>query len=143
VQQEVANLSDIGPDSRAYNLNEILNSAVPSKFEVKFSFSTNTTIKGPGISNIHGIMPDDAETRKEYVSYPKQFSLMPVGKYRITTKKPVLRIGADDGTAMLVLGAPELYHGGRVVQMFKIPKQALTAIIGKTLATETRPYTPQ
>lgn len=124
-----------GPDSRAYNLNEILNSAVPSKFEGNSLSAPITIIKGPGISNIHGIMPDDAETRKEYVSYPKQFSLMPVGKYRITTKKTCSPNWSSDGTAFASTGGTEFYHGGRIVQMFKIPKEGLNAIVGKTLAS--------
>lgn len=125
--------SSLAPENRAYNLNEILNSRIPPGFGGE-TFP-NTIIKGPGISNIHGLMPDDAETRKEYVSYPKQFSLMPVGKYRITTNKKCNPNWADDGTVALDK-ASQFYQGGRVVQMFKIPKEGLNSIIGKTLASE-------
>ena len=126
------------PDTRAYNLNEILNSQIPRTFEG--GTLGYTIMKGPGISNIHALVPDDSETRKEYVSYPKNFSLMPVGKFRVTTKKTCDPVWADDGTVSN--GSPDFYQGGRVVQMFKIPKQSLTAIIGKTLASETRPTPP-
>ena len=131
--------SGLTADNRAYNLNEILNSRIPREFGGE-TFP-NTIIKGPGISNIHALMPDDAETRKEYVSYPKQFSLMPVGKYRITTNKKCNPNWADDGTVGLGT-ASQFYQGGRVVQMFKIPKEGLNSIIGKTLASETSEIQP-
>jgi len=112
------------PDNRAYNLNEILNSRIPNDFEVG---DYKTLMMNPGISDGLGITGDKTVVS----SYPNNFAMMPVGKFRVLTENcpPSFK---DAGTESLT---DDFYFGGRVVQMYRIPKQTLTGIQGITLAT--------
>ena len=111
------------PDTRAFNLNEILNSQLPDDFEFE---TYNTLMMNPGVSNAIGITGDTSIV----TSYPKNFVMMPVGKFRImdTSCPPNFK---DDGTT--IDDGDSFYFGGRIVQMYRIPKKALTAIQGITL----------
>ena len=127
------------PDTRAYNLNEILNSRIPDAFEL---YGGNagpwTLMMNPGISDGLGITGDKGSLS----SYPNNFAMMPVGKFRVLTGDcpPAFK---DTGTEPLT---DDFYFGGRIVQMYRIPKETLTGIKGITgpkdnLVTE-QPATP-
>jgi hypothetical protein len=113
------------PDTRAYNLNEILNSRIPSQLETQ---GFKTLMMNPGISDGLGI----TGAKKTVSSYPKNFAMMPVGKFRIISDKCPPNF-AFSGT--FAGRDTEFYFGGRIVQMYRIPKQTLTGIQGITLAT--------
>jgi len=112
------------PDTRAYNLNEILNSRIPNDFEVA---DYKTIMMNPGISD--GLAASANKTAVS--SYPNNFSMMPIGKFRVLTENcpPSFK---DAGTEYLT---DDFYFGGRIVQMYRIPKQTLTGIQGITQAS--------
>ena len=118
------------PDTRAFNLNEILNSKIPNDFEFE---TYNTIMSNPGVSDAIGITGD----KSSITSYPKNFTTMPVGKFRImdTTCPPNF---SDDGTT--VNNDDSFYFGGRVVQMYRIPRKTLTGIQGITLPYDSFKY---
>jgi hypothetical protein len=119
-------------DTRAFNLNEILNSRIPKTHEANGAEgnpdSPFTLMSNPGITDTLGLNTEDEELRKEYTSYPKNFSMMPVGKFRIIDKEggcpPDWEDGGVDPTAS------SMYFGGRIVQMYKIPRKSLTGMVG-------------
>jgi hypothetical protein len=106
------------PDTRAYNLNEILNSQVAEEFEIP---GYRTIAMNPGISTPLGLT---AENKSDFSSYPANFSMMPVGKFRITTD--VCPVPFKDTGEYAPTDA--FYFGGRIVQMYRIPKQTLSGI---------------
>jgi hypothetical protein len=118
------------PDTRAFNLNEILNSRIPNDFEFE---KYNTIMSNPGVSDAIGITGD----KSIITSYPKNFTTMPVGKFRImdTTCPPNF---SDDGTT--VNSDDSFYFGGRIVQMYRIPRKTLTGIQGITLPYDSFKY---
>ena len=69
-------------DNRAYNLNEILNSRIPDDFEL---YGGNagpwTLMMNPGISDGLGVTANKGSLS----SYPNNFAMMPVGKFRVLT----------------------------------------------------------
>jgi len=114
------------PDTRAYNLNEILNSRIPDDFEV-YGGKTGpwSLMMNPGISDGLGITGD----KTSLSSYPNNFAMMPVGKFRVLTESCPPGFN-DTGTEPLT---DDFYFGGRIVQMYRIPKETLTGIKGITL----------
>lgn len=140
-------MQGIGPkgagyvDTRAYNLNEILNSRIPKEFE-NVSLETGqkgfpyTLIINPGITDTLGYT-GSAAGKTEYNSYPKNFRMMPVGKFRVLGSQCPPN-SEDYGIEGVTTGNKEtyFYQGGRIVQMYRIPKETLTAIQGKTLTND-------
>jgi hypothetical protein len=123
-------------DSRAYNLNEILNSRVPKEYEVNSAAGNPqppwTLTMNPGITDTLGLnlKEEDEEKRKEYTSYPKNFAMMPVGKFRIIDSEGGCPPDWDDTGSDT--SSTDFYFGGKVVQMYKIPRKSLTGIVGAT-----------
>jgi len=123
-------------DSRAYNLNEILNSRVPKQYEVNSAAGNPqppwTLTMNPGITDTLGLnlKEEDEEKRKEYTSYPKNFAMMPVGKFRIIDSEGGCPPDWDDTGSDT--SSTDFYFGGKVVQMYKIPRKSLTGIVGAT-----------
>jgi hypothetical protein len=116
------------PDTRAYNLNEILNSRIPDDFEL---YGGNagpwTLMMNPGISDGLGVTANKGSLS----SYPNNFAMMPVGKFRVLTGDCPPAFD-DDGTQPFT---DDFYFGGRIVQMYRIPKETLTGIQGISLAS--------
>jgi hypothetical protein len=96
----------------AYNLNELLNSYIPSKLE-----NGNQTLTiGPGISVPANTL--SYEDRQQTTSYPKHFKMMPVGENLIAIKNNC----SPDQT----------YYGGRIVQMQAVSSDVMQNIKGFT-----------
>ena len=123
-------------DTRAYNLNEILNSRIPIEFETGVVGSTAppyTIVMNPGVSDVLGFT-GTAGDKSSVSSYPKNFSMMPVGKFRVINSHcpPDWKINTG------IVPNDYFYQAGRVVQMFRIPKETLSSIQGKTLISVTK-----
>ena len=123
-----------GSDNRAYNLNELLNSAIPVDFEdgdttVEPDDSLKTIMMSPGVSN--GLIPEETTNRKDITSYPKKYQMMPVGKYRVISKScpDFSRSGL---TTNITDNASSYYYGGRIVQMKTISSKTLNIMQGYT-----------
>ena len=114
-------------DTRAYNLNEILNSVAPKYAEDGGSAET-TLLMNPGVSTTLTSNQDD---RKSKTSYPNKYQMMPVGKFRIisTTCPDFTLDGVGVNTNENEAG---MYYGGRIVQMFTIPANTMQNIVGFT-----------
>ena len=107
------------PDTRAYNLNEVLNSAAPSSFEDGYQ----TLLMNPGITDLLGNTLADRTT---LTNYPSKTSMMPVGKFRIISDH--CPIFSNPGTGITATNKDgTFYFGGRIVQMSAIPKEMLQA----------------
>jgi hypothetical protein len=116
------------PDTRAYNLNEILNSRIPDDFELYGGDAGPWTLMmNPGISDGLGVTANKGSLS----SYPNNFAMMPVGKFRVLTGDCPPAFD-DDGTQPFT---DDFYFGGRIVQMYRIPKETLTGIQGISLAS--------
>ena len=123
-----------GSDNRAYNLNELLNSAIPVDFEdgdttVEPDGSLKTIMMSPGVSN--GLIPEETTNRKDITSYPKKYQMMPVGKYRVISKScpDFSRSGLSTNNGD---NASSYYYGGRIVQMKTISSKTLNIMQGYT-----------
>lgn len=115
-------------DTRAYNLNEILNSVAPLIAE-DGSSSETTILMNPGVSTT---LKSGQADRKAKTSYPNKYQMMPVGKFRVnSTTCPDFRL---DGVKFKDDGGNEggMYYGGRIVQMFTIPANTMQNIVGFT-----------
>jgi len=110
------------PDTRAFNINELLNSVAPIAFEDGTAYKT--LLMSPGITDVLGTLTTN---RNNYTNYPTETVMMPVGKFRIIsstcpdfsksgTELPVTSLGQNSGG---------FYYGGRIVQMHAIPKNIL------------------
>ena len=123
------------PDNRAYNLNEILNSRVPKEFEYPNSDGSTgapfTLVINPGVSDSLGFTGPRSD-KASITSYPSGFKMMPIGKFRLI-KGPCPPSWNQYGTN----SSDDFYQAGRVVQMFRIPKETLTTIRGETLPIQT------
>lgn len=122
-----------GPDNRAYNLNEILNTTIPQLFESDIEY--DTLMMNPGVSSPLKINDSD---RKNYSSYPKKYQMMPVGKFRVIDNQcPNF---AENGTRIPpyyeTITRAGMYYGGRIVQMKVIGSENLKMIRGFTLPQE-------
>ena len=119
-------------DSRAYNLNEILNTAGmtlnkkdssnPVFNALKQSLKLcKTLIANPGVSSRP---PNDTNDKGCVSSYPKAFSMMPVGQFRLITD----------------CSQKEVWRFGRIVQMSAIPKELMQTMTkyqeGKIVSVE-------
>lgn len=117
------------PDNRAYNLNELLNSRAPVDYEYDAA-GPFTLIMNTGISDALGFTGEKAD-KGTITSYPLGFKMMPVGKFRIVNKleNPCDVNWSETGTD----ANSDFYQAGRIVQMFRIPKETLTNIQGATV----------
>lgn len=116
------------PDNRAYNLNEILNSRAPVEWD--YAEDENgpfTLLMNPGLSDALGFTGDRAD-KGTLTSYPVKFKMMPVGKFKIIDS-PCSADWNEDGT----FSNQDFYQAGRIVQMFRIPKETLSNIQGATV----------
>jgi len=114
-------------NNRAFNLNEILNSRIPSEFEAGAVENNNnaTIIMNPGVSTILTNTPDDPNIA-EKTAYPIKTQMLPVGKFRVISNKCPNFIDAGQFTSVAGNG---FYHAGRIVQMSAVPKETLQTII--------------
>lgn len=117
-------------DTRAYNLNEIMNTVVPVEFEGIDGYST--LMMNPGVSSPLTIADAD---RKQFTSYPKKYQMMPVGKFRIIS--PDCPDFSQSGTGitcgMIKANDGGMYYGGKIVHMKTIAADNLELIKGFTL----------
>jgi hypothetical protein len=97
--------------SDAYNLNELLNSYIPASKEK----GNKTLTMGPGISVPTNTMTYDI--RADTTSYPKHFSMMPIGDYLVSEK------GNCD---------PSRYYSGQIVQLQAVSSDSMLNIRGFT-----------
>lgn len=113
-------------DTRAFNLNETLNSKAPKALDIGFkgegvtAAPPFTLLMNPGISDALGYTLGD---KNSITSYPKNFAMMPVGKFRISGKGCPPQ-WSDEGNNL----TSDFYFGGRIVQMYRISKDMLTGI---------------
>jgi len=118
-----------GPDNRAYNLSEILNTGIPKEFESSNSYTTITM--NPGVSSPLKI---DSEQRKSFTSYPNKYQMMPIGKFRVVDD--VCPEFSNNGTVIPFANNQNntsgMYYGGRIVQMKVISSDNLTFMRGFT-----------
>jgi hypothetical protein len=97
--------------SDAYNLNELLNSYIPTSKEK----GNKTLTMGPGISVPTNTM--SYKDREDTTSYPKHFSMMPIGEYLVSEK------GSCD---------PSRYYSGQIVQLQAVSPDSMSNIKGFT-----------
>ena len=97
--------------TNAYNLNELLNSYIPTSKEK----GNKTLTMGPGISVPTNEM--SSAVRSKTTSYPKNFSMMPIGDYLISEK--------DNCT-------PSKYYAGQIVQLQAVSSDSMLNIKGFT-----------
>jgi len=111
------------PDNRAYNLNEILNSVAPTKFED----GHQTLLMNSGVTDILGTIVD----RKTVTNYPSKTIMMPVGKFRIISETcpDFSEPGNKISSAQENNNSGGFYFGGRIVQMTAIPKEILQSFV--------------
>ena len=95
----------------AYNLNELLNSYIPSSKEK----GNKTLTIGPGISVPTNTMT--SAVRKKTTSYPKHFSMKPIGEYLIPEKDEC---------------DPSKYYSGQIVQLQAVSSDSMLNIKGFT-----------
>ena len=123
------------PETRAFNLNEILNSRIPRKLDKNYEFSEEggvtssppfTLIMNPGITDALGFT-GSVEEKSSYSSYPNNFAMMPVGKFRIF-KDTCPPTWYDAGNLDDYI-TQDFYFGGRIVQMYRISKHMLKGIV--------------
>lgn len=93
----------------AYNLNELLNSYIPTSKEK----GNKTLTIGPGISVPTNTMT--SAVRKKTTSYPKHFSMKPIGEYLIPEKD-----NCD----------PSKYYSGQIVQLQAVSSDSMLNIKG-------------
>ena len=93
----------------AYNLNELLNSYIPSSKEK----GNKTLTIGPGISVPTNTMT--SAVRKKTTSYPKHFSMKPIGEYLIPEKDEC---------------DPSKYYSGQIVQLQAVSSDSMLNIKG-------------
>ena len=119
-------------DTRAYNINEILNTIAPKDFEGSAGYQTLTM--NPGVSTPLVISSTD---RKNYTSYPKKYQMMPVGKFRIISDTCPDFTQSGTGITSGAKGKNDggMYYGGKIVQMKSILAEDLKLIKGFTLPT--------
>jgi len=111
------------PDTRGFNLNEILNSLAPKSFEN----NQKTLLMGPGISTNLGI--SGSVDISNAVSYPNKFSMLPVGKFRIVSEYcPEQSFTGEAVISGITGNKGGFYFGGRIVQMSAIPNTSLDTI---------------
>lgn len=118
-----------GPDTRAYNLSEILNTTIPREFEDANEYVTLTM--NPGVSTVLDI--DDVD-RKTYTSYPKKYQMMPVGNFRVIsdTCPDFSQSGTQIPISKKEKNKAGMYYGGRIVQMKTLFADELQFIRGFT-----------
>jgi len=97
--------------SHAYNLNELLNSYIPTSKEK----GNKTLTMGPGISVPTNKMT--SEVRSKTTSYPKHFLMKPIGEYLIPEKD-----NCD----------PSKYYSGQIVQLQAVSPDSMLNIKGFT-----------
>ena len=118
-----------GPDTRAYNLSEILNTSIPKEFESSETYTTITM--NPGVSSPLKI---DATERKSFTSYPNKYQMMPIGKFRVVDS--ICPEFSNNGTVIPFASSSKnesgMYYGGRIVQMKVISSDNLTMMRGFT-----------
>ena len=133
-----------GPDNRAYNLSEILNTSIPKSFENKNDKNHTTITTNSGVSMPLHIEDTD---RKSYSSYPKKYQMMPVGKFRVIDNNcpDFSQSGTEISEEQVGKNESGMYYGGRIVHMKVLSSSNLDMIRGFTLPQELplkkqRPY---
>lgn len=108
-------------DTRAYNINEILNTAgltlnAQDRTKAEFQVLVNTAEKCKSIISNPGVTSKFVDKNSTvagpcdaYSSYPKDFSMMPVGHFRVLSP----------------CGTKYIWKFGRIVQMYAIPKEMM------------------
>lgn len=114
-------------DNRAFNLNEVLNSRIPTAFETDTidGNANSTIIMNPGISTILTSTPTDPNIANK-TAYPRKTQMLPVGKFRVISEKCPNFIDAGQYTSVADNG---FYHAGRIVQMSAVPKETIQTIV--------------
>ena len=116
-------------DTRAYNLNEIMNTTIPLEFEDDTDYVT--LMMNPGVSS--PLVIDDTE-RKAFTSYPKKYQMMPVGKFRVISEAcpDFSQSGKEIPCSIKSKNAGGMYYGGKIVHMKTISSDSLELIKGFT-----------
>ena len=110
------------PDTRAFNINELLNSVAPIGFEDGTAYQT--LIMNPGITDVLGNLTTN---RSNFTNYPTETVMMPIGKFRIisNTCPDFSSSGTELPTTSVGQNSGGFYYAGRIVQMHAIPKDVI------------------
>ena len=121
------------PDTRAFNIGELLNSAGSTLFEDPASFDgknqkIKTLLINPGITTILDKSQLPLEEQGNYSSYPKNFSMMPVGKFRVISETCPDWLKTGEVIEKNAGNAGGFYFAGRIVKMNAIPREAIDTL---------------